>query len=342
MSIEVLKGHIKNDDIKNLYLFYGPEEYLKKYYMDSIEKSIVRDELKAVNRVILDGKAEIRKIIDTCETLPLFSERKVVIVKNSGLFKSKSGKKTNSGAGKSKAAKDDLSPFLSNVPPYTCLIFSEEDIDKRLKTVDSVKKNGLIVEFPYQKPAELVKWVIKVFKTYNKQIGVQAASELVNKSEQGMNEVLNEINKLVLYLGNGKEVGVEDIEKVCTKSIKSRIFDLTDAIAEKNGTKAFAILEDMVVLKEPMPKILFMITRQLRHLLEMKLFIKEGMGLNEVSSKMGLTPYIAGKISRQAKNFEIEMLGKTLEESLELDIAVKTGKMSDKLAVEMLIVKFSS
>jgi len=341
MSIEVLKNHIKTNDIKNLYLFYGHEEYLKKYYLDLIEKDIVKDDMKTINSVLLEGKVDIRGIVDNCDTLPLFSDRKIVIVKNSGLFKSGKKAEGEGGKGKGKAAKDDLLSFLQNVPEYTCLIFVEEDIDKRLKTVDAVKKNGLVVEFSYQKPAELVKWVIKVFKSYNKSIDHDTASQLVNNSEQGMNEILNEINKLVLYLENREKASIEDVEKVCTKSIKSRIFDLTDAIAEKNRTKAFKILEDMVVLKEPMPRILFMITRQLRHVLEMKLLIKEGVGLNEAAAKLGMPPFIAGKVARQAREFDVRTLEKTFEESLELDVAVKTGKISDRLAVEMLIVSFS-
>jgi DNA polymerase-3 subunit delta len=97
-----------------------------------------------------------------------------------------------------------------------------------------------------------------------------------------MNEILNEINKLVSYSGNREKIGILDVRKVCTKSIKSRIFDLTDAVAEKNRTKAFKILEDMVILKEPMPRILFMITRQLRHVLEMKLLIMLGQVLTKL------------------------------------------------------------
>jgi DNA polymerase-3 subunit delta len=344
MSIDILKGQIKNKEFGNLYLFYGPEEYLKRYYLDLVEKDIVKGDFKDINKVLMDGKIETKRLIDNCDTLPLFSEKKLVVVKNSGLFKS--AKKSDSGAGKGKASKgkastDDFLTFLQNVPQHVCLVFVEEEIDKRLKPVDAVKKHGLMVEFSYQKPAELVRWVIKVFKSYNKIIEPDVASVLVNNSEQGMNEILNEINKLVLYLGDREKASMKDIEKVCSKSIKSRIFDLTDAIAEKNRTKAYKILEDMVVLKEPMPRILFMITRQLRQVLEMRLFLNEGMGLNEAAAKMGLTPYIAGKIARQAREFHADDLKKTFEESLELDVAVKTGRISDRMAVEMLIVRFS-
>lgn len=338
MSVDILKEELKNKKIRNLYLFYGPEEYLKRYYLESIEKSLLTEELKMLNRIVLEGKPNINRMMDNCETLPVFSEKKVVIVKNSGLFKPKS--KGSDGETKGKQ-NDELGAFLQNVPEHTCLIFYEEEVDKRMKAVDLVKKNGLVVEFVFQKPAELVKWVIKVFKSFKKEIDPYTASQLVDNCEQGMTEVLNEVNKVVLYVGDRAKVNAEDIEKVCTKSVKGRIFDLTDAIAEKNTVRALKLLNDMIILKEPLPKILFMIARHFRHILEMKLLTARGMSLNEAASRIGISPYAAGKIQKQAGSFPVDVLQKALEESLKLDSAIKTGRINDRIAAELLITEFS-
>jgi len=340
MSLDILKGQIKNNDIKNIYLFYGAEEYLKKYYIELIEKNVVREDLKAMNKIVFEGKVDLNKLMDACETVPLFSEKKLVIVKNTGLFKQK--KKAETEGSKAPASKDKLLSALQSIPSHTCVIFYEEEIDKRLKSVDYIKKNGLIVDFPFQKPVELVKWVINVFKSNKKVIGQDIASELVNSSEQGMNEILNEINKLVAFLGDREKLTREDIEKVLTKSIKSRIFDLTDAIAQKETSKTYKILEDITILKEPMPKILFMIARQFRQILEVKLLSESGMGLDEIAKKMSLHPYIAGKIQKQSNHFNTDTLKSAIKESLELDVAIKTGKVNDRLAVEILLATFSS
>ncbi len=340
MSLDILKGQIKNNDIKNIYLFYGAEEYLKKYYIDLIEKKVVREDFKTMNKIVFEGKVDLNKLTDACETVPLFSEKKLVIVKNTGLFKQK--KKTEPDGSKASASKDKLLAALQSIPSYTCVIFYEEEIDKRLKSVDFIKKNGLIVEFPFQKPVELVKWVIKVFKSNNKEIGQDLASELVNSSEQGMNEILNEVNKLVAFLGDREKLTHEDIEKVLTKSVKSRIFDLTDAIAQKEISKTYEILEEITILKEPMPKILFMIARQFRQILEIKLYNEAGMGSDEIARKMGLHPFIAGKIQKQSKHFDTDTLKRVIKESLELDVEIKTGKINDRLAVEILLAMFSS
>lgn len=341
MSVDVLKTQLKDNKLANLYLFYGSEDYLKKYYLESIEKKIIVDEgMKTLNKTVLEGKVEVQRIIDACETLPVFAEKRIVVVKNSGIFKGKAKSAGEDKKGKPKGG--DLPEYLQELPEHVCLVFYEDEIDKRIKTVDIIKKRGLIVELPLQKPAELVKWVIKVFASFKKQIDPITASLLVENSEQGMNELLTEMNKLVLYLGERVKVTREDIEKICTKSVKTRIFDLTDAIAEKDKVKALKMLDDMIIMKEPVQKILFMINRQFRHLLQMKVLVSEGMNSDSAASRIGITPYAAGKVVKQARGFSIEDLKNAIKESLEYDLAIKTGKLKDRLAVELLITRLSS
>lgn len=340
MSLELLKDDIKNKKVRKLYLFFGPEEFLKKYYLDSLEKILLSDAYKSLNRVVLEGKQDIGKLTDYCETLPVFSERKLIIVRNSGLFKSKK-KDGEAKKGKPQSQNDELSILLQDLPDHVCLVFYEPEVDKRLKALEAVKKNGLVVEFEYQKPDELVRWVSRKFKSSGRDIHSDTAAKLVEYCEQGMTEILNEIEKLLAYTQGQKEITPEDIEKVCTKSIKSRIFDLTDAIAEKQSSKALGLLNDMILLKEPVPKILFMIARQFRQILQVRLLKDEGCGLSEIATRMGMPSFIAGKILKQASNFSPAKLKKAVETSLELDIAVKTGKLQDRTAVELLLIEFS-
>jgi DNA polymerase-3 subunit delta len=182
---------------------------------------------------------------------------------------------------------------------------------------------------------------MRKLKASGKDVDMSTASMIVENSEQGMTEIGNEIDKLIDYTENRELVKLEEAEAVCTKSIKSRIFDLTDAISEKNGTKALKLVNDMTILKEPMQKILFMITRQFRQILQMKLLSSEGISVNEAAGKIGVTPYGAGKLLKQSKGFSVEDLKKALDKSLEMDIAVKTGKLEDRMAVDLLIMEFS-
>lgn len=328
---KILWNQIKSGEIGTLYLFYGPEEYLKRNYTKQIEKTLLAEEFLLMNRIVLNGIANSSAVIDNCRTLPVFSDRKVVIVKNSGFFK-----------GAKKAAGEDLIDFLKDIPEYVCLIFIEEEIDKRVKLVDLIKTKGLIVEFDYKKPDELARWVIKRLKELGCEADPKTAAMIVEYCESGMDDILNELKKLCAYTGERKIITEQDVEEVCTKSVRSRVFDLTDAIGARQTVKALSLLNDMDVLKEPMPRVMYMIIRQFRQLIQVKLLTKDGAAEAQVAAHFRVPPFIAGKLIRQARSFSMDKLERAVSTCLELDLAVKTGQLRDKAAVELLITGLST
>ncbi|NMA33079.1 MAG: DNA polymerase III subunit delta [Clostridiaceae bacterium] len=350
---KLLWKSIKENNIGRLYLFFGPEEYLIRNYCEQMEKRLLGDEFKLLNKAVLNGRVTPAQVIENCRTYPVFSDRKMVVVRDSGLFKS--GKKSDDAdedtadAGKTaKGARsrgkdaDGLAGFLQDLPEHICLVFIEKEINRKLKYVGLVEKHGLVVQFDYKKPDELAEWVIKRLREMQHDASPRTAAMIVEYCEPSMDDVLNELNKLCAYAGDRKMINEEDVAKVCTRSIKSRIFDLTDALAAKQSRSALSILNDMVVLKEPMPRITFMIARQFRQLIQTKLMVREGAGKNEIASFFKLPPFIAGKIIRQAAGFDMDSLRRAVETGLELDLAVKNGRLKDRAAVELLITSLST
>lgn len=279
----------------------------------------------------MEEPKDIAKIVDVCETLPCFSEKKLVILKNTSFFKA--GKK------ESGSKKHDLEALIGNIPPYTCLVFCEKEVDKRLRLVKEVSKNGLVVEFKQQQQNVLIKWILGEAKRNKKIISVEACTKLVEYSDCYMFNIKQEMDKLYLYVGERQEVTVDDIEKVCTKSISVRIFDLINNIAIGNQYLALKNLKEMLILKEPVPKIMFMIIKQIRQLLELKTLLQEGLTLRDCVSIMKIAPYAGEKMAQQIRNFSMEKLKGILNEMLQLDYKVKTGEIKDIVAVEVLITK---
>lgn len=331
MSQDILKKEVKSGAIRNIYLFYGEEDYLKEVYCKRIEDIILDDALKDLNKIVLQEEKDISKIIDICETMPCFSEKKLVVLKNSSFFKA------SKKEGKNK--KEDLEMLVKNVPPYTCLIFCESEVDKRLKIVKDIDKKGLVVEFGLQPVNVLVKWIAGELKKKGKVITVATATKLIEYSEASMFAIENEINKLCLYVGDRQEITDKDIDDVCIKPINVRIFDLIDNIAMQNEDKALKNLKEMLILKEPVPRIMFMIIKHIKQLLEMKTLLKEGVIQRDCVSIMKIAPYTATKLSRQIGKFEEKKLKAILKEMLELDYKVKIGEIKDILAVEIVITK---
>lgn len=349
---KILWKSIKENKIGRLYLFFGPEGYLIRNYCAEMEKKLLAEEFRLLNKAVLDGKVMPAQIIENCQTYPVFSDRRLVIVRDSGLFRSgrkgdaagdtdPDGGKKARGTGKGKGG-DELSGFLQDLPEHVCLVFIEKEIDRRSKYVGLAEKHGLVVQFDFRKPDELTGWVIRKLREMKHDASPRTAAMIVDYCEPSMDDILNELSKLCAYAGERKTINEDDVAKVCTRSIKSRVFDLTDALAAKQSRAALSILNDMAALKEPMPRITFMIARQFRQLIQAKLMVQEGAGRNEIASFFKVPPFIAGKIMKQAAGFDMDSLRKAVETGLELDLAVKNGRLDDRAAIELLIMSLSA
>lgn len=331
MSIDILKSQIKSNKLGKLYLFYGEEQLLLNMYLGEIEKLLVDPATESMNKIVLEGKVEAGTIIDHCDTLPFLAERKLVVIKNSLLF-----------GGKARAGRDEILKYLPDIPAETCLIFVEEDIDKRIALTKNFKNYGMLVEFAHRKPAELVSWAASQFKSQNIKIDAKALTLLVDYSDGGMTQLSNEIKKLSLYARDSLSITASDIENICSRSVKSIIFDLTDAIAARNAVRALNILEDMLSMKEPLMRIFFMISRHFRNLYELKSLREEGLRPEEAVTESGLNPYAASKMLKQLDKFTVKQLSEAVKDCLEVDIAVKTGRIDERIGVESIILKYAS
>lgn len=335
MSIDVIKGDLKSNNIRKIYLFFGAEEYLKKFYLKKIEDTLLKDDFKELNKIVINDTKEVSKIIDSCEICPVFSEKKLVIVMNSGLFNSKNA----SGVQKKTSKNHEFIEYLKDIPDYTCLVFYENEVDKRLGLVDFIKKNGGLVEFPVQSTEELSSWVMKIFKSHQKVIDKNLAVKLVEYCDFKMTKLLFEIDKIVLYLDAREKITQDDIDFICTKSINVKVFDLTDAIAKKDGKRAFRLLNELIDSKESLSKIYIMIVRQLRQMLEAKLLFGRYLDVAQIAQKLGVSAYIAKKIHGQSETFSTDFLKKAYEKCHKIDLDIKNGRITDRLAVETLIAE---
>jgi DNA polymerase III subunit delta len=340
MSIDALKNDIKSKQIRSLYLLYGPEEYRKKQWTNVIVNTALNGDVSQMNRVVFDDKTNIRQIADECNTIPFFSDRKVIIIHNSGFFKAseKSTKKSVSPE-KNPSKKEELKDLLWNIPKHACVIFVENSIDKRLKVLDAFSEKGLCVELGYLKPAEMNAWILKEFRSKGKKISNTAVTKLLEYCDHEMSMIDLEIRKLVDYSGDKPEIEKSMIESVCIKSIKSRIFDLTDAIANKDNSKALQCLSDLISIKEPVQKIIVMIANQFGNMMALRTSLENRISSNECAKLLSMHPYAAEICMRQSKNFTKKQLKNALNILLITDERIKTGKMEPRISLETALIE---
>lgn len=321
-----IKEHIKLHQFKPVYLIYGIEGYLKKLYRDKLVAAILNKSEDTMNYNHFDGKGiDVSEIIGIAETLPFFAEKRVIVIENSGLFKSS----------------NDLADYLKTMPDTTHIIFVEEEVDKRNRLYKAVKDIGNISEMNGMDEQNMKLWVASILKRDKKQITSDTVSYLFNKVGMDMQNVETELEKLVCYAYDRDVITVNDIEEVCTTQIQSKIFAMIDAIGMKQSKKAFELYGDLLALREKPMTILYLVTRQFNILLQVKELSSMNFDKNTIASKAGIPPFAVQKSVNQAKNFSKKTLMEALEFSVQIEEQVKTGRMSDKLGVELLIVKYS-
>jgi len=328
--MEELKKQLRSREFKNLYLFYGNETFLIKYYENQIKTALIPEGLETMNlSAFSDKDCAVPEICEACETLPFMCEKRIVIVKNSGLFTS--GRKNDS---------EKMLPYIANIPNSSLLMFIESDVDKRGKLYKALLLSGKAVEFGPQHESELIRWICNTLKKHGFAATVNTASHLVKTVGPEMSALSSEMEKLMAYKYETKEIIPEDIDAVCVRSLETRVFDLMAAIGKKDTQAALTLYSNMIFYRESPLMILVMITRQLRIILQCKYLLARNRSVTEIVSILGLQNFIVRDCANQSKNFTEKKLISMLVECLEVDNAIKTGKMPDKLALELMIAKF--
>lgn len=322
-----LNEDLKTGNFKQVYLLFGEENYLKKQYKDRLTKALISDG-DTMNYAYYEGKGiDVKEIIDLSETMPFFSERRLIVIENSGFFKN---------------ATAELAEYMKEIPETTYFIFVETELDKRGKMFKAVKDKGRIVELARQDEKTLVRWIYGNVKKEGKQIAESTIYYLLSKCGTDMENLQKEMEKLFCYTLNNDVINMEDIDAICTTQITNEIFDMVNAVSEKKQKRALDRYYDLLALKEPAMRILYLLSRQFRLLMEVKEMAGEGYDKKTIASKAGLHPYAVGKYIEQSRSFSQEELRKILEESVDIEERVKTGRLGDVLAVELFIVKYSS
>lgn len=323
--MKVISDDIKKGEFKSVYLLYGEEEYLKKQYRDRLKNAIAGDDTMNYSYYDSDN-ASVKDIIDVCETLPFFAQKRLVIMENTGFLKS---------------SNDELADYIKHIPDYLVVVMVEKDVDKRNKVYKAVDSVGYICEMKPQTTATLEKWIAGLLAKDNLKISREACDLILDKTGAGMDYIRQETEKLVSYCQGRDVVTVEDVEKVCATQTTSHIFDMISAIANKKQQQALDLYYDLLELKEPPMIILYLIVRQFNGILQVKDLMSRGISGKEIASKIGAAPFVVGKYQAQAKYFEMNTLLDALNECAKTEEAVKQGRLNDRLGVELIIIKYS-
>ncbi|OUQ20598.1 DNA polymerase III subunit delta [Lachnoclostridium sp. An14] len=322
--MQTLNKDLKEQNFKRTYLLFGEEDFLKKSYKNRLKDGITGGD--TMNYNYFEGKnVDVKEVMNLADTMPFFADRRLILLEDTGFFKS--------------AAGEELVSYLPQMPDSTCMVFVESEVDKRNRLYKKVKELGYAAELSRQDASQLARWAGGILAKDGKRITGRTMDLFLASAGDDMENIRMELEKLVSYVGDREVVTDEDVRAICTVHVTSKIFEMVGAIVGGDTKKAMDLYEDLLTLKEPPMRILYLIARQFNQILQVKELMGKGLDKSSIASKLKMQPFVVGRTMPQARAFTREQILSYVELCVSSEEAVKSGRLQDRLAVELLIAK---
>ena len=314
-----------------VYLFTGPEEYVKREALDALRARLLPPGLEALNDATMEG-VTARQIIDAAETMPVMCDRRVVTVRDWAPLLSVKSKNEDEEVGR-------MQKWLENPPESCALVFyMRVEPDGRKKTTGLLKKKAEVVQFDLLSESELTRWCAGRLKPQGKKIGAKALSTLTFMAGRELTRLSGELDKLTAYLGDERsEITEADVRAIVSASLEYNVFELLNCLLAGDMKKGQQTLNSLLQGGQSPMGLMAMLTRQIRQLTHMKCALDAGQTVKSVQDALKLHPYAAKQTARQCAKLSAEWLTAMYERCVESDFAVKSGRLRDREALDALI-----
>lgn len=314
---------LKTNQISKYHLIYGEERYMVRYYKNKLIRKLSQpgDEM---NCVLFQNKTiSTSDVAEAGQILPFFAEHRLLVVEDSFFFNNSC----------------DMLDYIKEFPETTYVVFVERKVDKRNRLFKWINQNGCVTECAYQSERMLRQWINGYVKMADKIISPSALELLIERVGVDMESLSNELEKCIGYVGERETIEREDVDIISTGVAVSKIFEMIDAVAEKDENRALRLYGDLLANKESPMSILNLFSRHINILLRMKNCIRQNIGRADIARKCDIPPFTVVKYKDQAALFTEDQLYDLLDARLDYEEEFKVGKLSDQLAVEMFLIQ---
>ncbi|WP_172194086.1 DNA polymerase III subunit delta [Saccharibacillus qingshengii] len=339
MDLKMAVKQVKAGEVSPLYLCYGTEKYRMKEFVSLLETELIAEDQRSFAVANYDlAETPIELVVEEAETAPFLSERKLIVVRDSSLFTA--GKES----AKVEHRIEKLLEYLANPADYSVLVFLAyaEKLDERKKLVKAFKTSAAVISFAPMGESELSGWVTKQFGRSSVAIGPEAAALLLKRAGTSLAGLSGEIEKLSLFAGKGGTVGTDDVEKLVAIGTEQSVFVLVEHIANLKLQQALDVFYDLLKQREEPIKIVSLIARQFRIILQVKEMSGQNYSQQQMAGQLGLHPYAVKIASEQARRFETVRLRHILSSIAKLDHQIKTGAVDKVFGLEMFLLRLGA
>lgn len=322
---------LKKGEGAKAYFIGGQETHLALKLEKQIIEAACGQERDALQ--VLSSDAGIDEIVNAVESVPFFSERNVVVVRDSGFLKDK----------KSMASEKEAKFYrlLENIPSYSVLVLTLTDkLDKRKKIYKTMERFGWVIEVNPLKARDLRDWLqmklVEIDKRFDKEAYAYFLEVTSMMSQISVGFLNQEMEKLALYTDR-KMVQKEDLQAVFASLPEVSVFSLLDAVSDKDVKLALRLLSEQLQSGVHPLRLHVMLTRHVRQLWRMKRLLKSGCTGRQAAEKLGVAPFVGEKLAAKSKNFSESVLQMVFLDLAEADYKFKSGQADCALLERILI-----
>ena len=316
-----------------IFFFYGEDSFRShqkiKTIADKFKTNVGGD---GHNVEYLDGDTlKIEDFYNSVRSGGFLVEKKLIIIRD--IFSNK----------KLKDIQDEIIKFLKTqkdtVEENYIIFYQSGKADARGKLYKALKKFKFTEEFNILPTPKLISWIKKKVENNKKEITTQAINLLLTYIGNNLWQLNQEINKLSNYCE--KEIKEDDIKKLVHAKTDDNIFNLVDAIGNKNKKLSLSLIEEQLDSGIAIQYIITMIIRQFRLIIKVKSFT-EGKITQDwaIAQALGMHSFVAKKLLQQSNSFKLEELKKIYQQLLLVDEKIKFSTNQEKILLLNMINNF--
>ncbi len=329
MSLRELHNMIQAGSLPGLILLYGQESYFIEEGLQAIRNAVVLPEDRDFNLTQFQGRDfQALDIIEQARTFPVFSARRLVIVKNVH----------DASAGQL----EGLLSYLEDPVPETVLLLTAEKIDARRKFYQVLKKTGTVIEFKKIYENQLPSFVRELAKSFDVTLTEGALKLFCKRVGTNLAGVQGELEKLVGYLGERDLADEEDVAAIVSDTRIESIFDLTDALGQGDRSTALMLLDRLLAEGQAPLMVLAMMTRHFRQMWKIRELVAQKVPQSELPKRVGASPYFLKGLMQQANRFENRHYCHVFSQFLATDLALKSSGSEPRLHLEQLVLEIAA
>ncbi len=333
-----------------LYLVHGEDEYRRGEWLAEIRQTVALDPgLAALNTTVLAGQRLTPEELEAaCNALPFLADKRLVIVDGlAGRVEPRPEQPKGDQQPKRVArnkAEQRMAAVLASVPETTDLVLNESGkvSADNLFLLAVAKAGGRIVELQPPRPdsQELRQWIAQRARLRGVSLAPEALEMLVAFVGNNLRLLDQELLKLATY-ADGQPLGVEELRRLVPYAREANVFEMVDALGRHDARLALRRLHELLDEGAAPAYLLFMVTRQVRLLLQAREALDRGASAAGLAAELGLHRYVAQKVGEQARNFSMRSLLALHEQLVELDWATKTGRLEPDAALDLLLASLA-